>query len=69
MALKNTLCTTKDSAQPAIIDPNTGVARKAGVCPGQIIPIEGFEGLEYVINGQTFSRYEKCQKCGQIYPG
>lgn len=69
MSLKNTKCTTVDSARLAVVDPNTGKQHAAGVCPGDIIPIEGFEGVGFIVNGKTYSRIEKCLLCGQIYPG
>jgi hypothetical protein len=70
MALKNTKCTTVDPARKAVMaDPNTGKVHAAGVCPGDIIAIEGFEGLSFVVGGVTYARVEKCQLCGAIYPG
>lgn len=66
MALKNTVCTTVDQAVKASVDPNTGIAHKAGVCIGQVIP---YENTPITINGKSYPRYEKCQRCGQIFPG
>lgn len=69
MALKTTSCPTVDSAQKAVVDPNTGVAHAAALCPGQYIPYEGGDGLQFLINGKVYNRYEKCQRCGNIIPG
>ena len=69
MTLKNPLCTTVDKARKAMVDPNTGKQLTAGACPGDIIPLEGFEGVGFVIKRVTYTRIEKCQLCGAIYPG
>lgn len=58
MARKNTVCT--------VLEPVTNAAKNPSpTCPGTIIPYE----FPISINGKVYPRYEKCLRCGQIYPG
>ena len=69
MALKNTVCTTVDPTQTLKVDPNTGRALIPGQCAGQVIPMEGLEGVGFIVKGKSYSRIEYCQRCGAVYPG
>lgn len=66
MSLKNVVCTTVDPAVKASVDPNTGIAHKAGICIGTVLP---YENIPITVNGKLYQRYEQCQRCGQVFPG
>lgn len=66
MALKNLTCTTPETWQATRTDPDTQKVIPAAVCAGTIIP---YENTSIIVAGVTYTRYEKCTRCGKIYPG
>lgn len=66
MALKNLTCTTPEAWRPARIEVDAQKAIPPGVCGGTIIP---YENTPITVLGVNYPRYEKCQRCGKVYPG
>lgn len=57
MSRKTTTCATAE--------PVTKAGQVNPVCTGTVVPVE----FPITIAGIAYTRYEKCQRCGKIYPG
>jgi hypothetical protein len=66
MSLKTTVCAVVEPQAKAVVDPNTGKAHPAGVCPGDYIRHETGEGRSVTINKKVYTCWEQCQKCGNL---